>query len=91
MTQLESVQLDILSNTPVLTPAGKKITAQQWADELDLHYTPTIIFFDEKGKEIIRIDSVIGFYRLNNVLHYVLTKGYLKEPNFQLWRQRYKR
>lgn len=91
MTQLESVQLDILSNTPVLTPSGKKITAQQWAEDLGLYYTPTIIFFDEHGKEIIRIDSVVGFYRLNNVLHYVLSKGYIKEPNFQLWRQRHKR
>jgi thioredoxin-related protein len=91
MTQLESVQLDILSNTPVLTPAGEKLTAQKWAEELGLYYTPTIIFFDEQGKEIIRIDSVVGFYRLNNVLHYVLSKGYLAEPNFQLWRQRHKR
>jgi thioredoxin-related protein len=91
MTQLESVQLDILSNTPVLTPSGKKTTAQQWAEDLGLYYTPTIIFFDEHGKEIIRIDSVVGFYRLNNVLHYVLSKGYIEEPNFQLWRQRHKR
>lgn len=91
MTQLESVQLDMTSNTPVLTPDGKKITARQWAEKLGLYYTPTIIFFDERGKEIIRIDSVIGFYRLNNVLHYVLSKGYIEEPNFQLWRQRYNR
>jgi thioredoxin-related protein len=91
MTQLESIQLDILSSTPVITPAGKKTTARQWAEELGLYYTPTIIFFDEHGKEIIRIDSVIGFYRLNNVLHYVLSKGYLEEPNFQLWQQRHKR
>lgn len=91
MTQLESVQLDSLSNTPVLTPNGKKITAKQWAEELGLFYSPTLIFFDEHGKEIIRIDSVIGFYRLNNVLHYVLSKGYLEQPNFQLWRQRHNR
>ncbi len=89
MTQLESVQLDMLSNTPVLTPNGQKITAKQWAEQLGIYYTPTIIFFDEHGKEIIRIDSVVGFYRLNNVLHYVLSKGYLQEPNFQVWRQRY--
>lgn len=91
MTQLEAIQLDMRSDTPVLTPAGKKLTAKKWAEELGLYYTPTIIFFDEHGKEIIRIDSVVGFYRLNNVLHYVLTKGYLKEPNFQLWRQRHRR
>ena len=91
MTQLESIQLDMLSETPVQTPDGKMTTAKQWAENLGLYYTPTIIFFDEHGKEIIRIDSVVGFYRLNNVLHYVLSKGYLKEPNFQLWRQKHKR
>lgn len=91
MTQLESVQLNILSDTPVLTPSGKRTTARQWTDDLGLYYTPTLIFFDEHGKEIIRIDSVVGFYRLNNVLHYVLSKGYLAEPNFQLWRQRHNR
>ncbi|MBL1275869.1 MAG: thioredoxin fold domain-containing protein [Ectothiorhodospiraceae bacterium] len=91
MTQLETVQLDMMSSTPVITPAGQKITTQRWAENLNLYYTPTIIFFNENGKEIIRIDSVVGFYRLNNVLHYVLSKGYLEEPNFQVWRQRHKR
>lgn len=91
MEQLEAVQLDIRSDTPVVAPDGKKLTAKRWAESLGIYYTPTLVFFDEHGKEIIRIDSIVGFYRLNNVLHYVLTKGYLEEPNFQLWRQRHKR
>jgi thioredoxin-related protein len=91
LNQLEAVQLDFRLNTPVITPDGKKTTAKKWAEKLNIYYTPTIIFFDEHGKEIIRINSVVGFYRLNNVLHYILSKGYLQEPNFQLWRQRHKR
>ena len=91
MTQLEVIQLDIRSDTPVITPDGQKTTSKEWADELGLYYTPTLIFFDEHGKEITRINSVVGFYRLNNVLHYILTKGYLEEPNFQLWRQQHRR
>jgi thioredoxin-related protein len=91
MEQLESVQLDIRSHTPVVTPRGEKLTAQRWAEKLGIFYTPTIVFFDEHGKEIIRIDSVVGFYRLSNVLDYILSKGYLQERNFQLWRQRHKR
>jgi len=89
--QLKTVQLDIRSNTPVVTPDGKKTTAKQWANQLDMYYTPTILFFDENGKEIIKIDSVVGFYRLNNVLHYILSKGYIKEPNFQQWREHHQR
>ena len=91
MTQLETIQLDMRSDTPIIAPDGERTTAKRWADKLGIYYTPTLIFFNEQGKEIIRINSVVGFYRLNNVLHYILTKGYLDEPNFQLWRQRHRR
>ena len=91
MTQLEAIQLDMESDVPVIAPDGERTTAKRWANKLEVYYTPTLIFFDERGKEIIRINSVVGFYRLNNVLHYILSKGYLEEPNFQLWRQRHRR
>jgi len=74
------------SDTPVIRPDGKKATAKQWADDLALDYAPTIIFFDESGKEIIRVDSVVGFFRLKNVLQYVNTRAYRTQPSFQLWR-----
>ena len=87
LLKLEAVQLDIYSKVPVITPNGKRLTADKWAEQLDINYTPTIIFFDQKGKEIIRIESVVWFFRLRNVLTYVLTGGYKKYPTFQLWRQ----
>ena len=62
------------------------MTARQWAENLGLFYTPTLIFFDENGSEIMRVDSVVQFYRLRNVLNYVTTRGYLTEPNYQAWR-----
>jgi len=79
--------LDMRSTTPVLTPGGQKMTAQQWADQLQLDYAPTLVLFDEKGREIIRIDSVVWFYRLQNILNYVISKGYHQFPTFQAWRQ----
>ena len=87
LLQLEAVQLDIESGQPLITPAGKKTTASDWARALNINYTPTIIFFDEGGKEIIRIEAVVWFHRLRNVLDYVLSGGYKKYPTFQLWRQ----
>jgi hypothetical protein len=41
--------------------------------------------FDERGKEVFRVDSVVQFFRLANVLRYVADKAYLKYPLFQLW------
>lgn len=86
LQQFESIQLDIGSDTPVLTPGGQRTTAKAWARELELFYTPSIIFFDESGHEIIRVDSVVQFFRLRNVLNYISSRGYQNEPNYQSWR-----
>ena len=87
LLKLEAIQLDVNSEQPIITPAGKKTSAKKWAEQLDINYSPTIIFFDEGGKEIIRIESVVWFYRLRSVLEYVLSGGYKKQPTFQLWLQ----
>ena len=84
--QMNAVQLDMWADTPVTTPAGKHTTAKAWADKLALNYAPTIIFYDESGKEIIRVESVIGFYRLQSVLRYINSRAYRTQPSYQLWR-----
>ncbi|HHI75925.1 MAG TPA: thioredoxin [Gammaproteobacteria bacterium] len=84
----QAVQLDMWADTPLVTPQGEATTAREWARKLGLFYAPTLIFFDEHGREIIRIDSVVQFVRLRNVLNYVASKGYLEEPNFLRWTAR---
>ena len=88
LDKLDAVQLDMWRDVPVLTPLGKKITSKAWADELGLSYAPTLIFYDSDGKEIIRVDSVVGFYRLHGVLRYVTSGGYREYPTYQQWRSR---
>lgn len=86
--ELDSVQLDMWSDTRVVTPAGERITARKWAEKLGLFYAPSVVFFDEKGGEILRVSSVVHFFRLRNVLNYVNSKAYLSEPSYQSWRLR---
>ena len=85
--ELEAVQLSFWSDTPVVSPSGERTTARKWAEQLGLFYTPTLIFFDAGGHEIIRVDSVVQFYRLQNVLDYILEGGYLEYETFQRWRE----
>jgi len=87
----ETVQLDMNADTPVITPKGEVTSARKWAKELGLFYAPSILFFDENGNEILRLDSVTQFFRLRNVLNYVMSKGYLTEPNFLVWSARTRR
>ncbi len=86
LQKFDTAQLDIHSDTPIITPGGEKTTAKAWAQELGLFYTPSILFFDERGREVIRLDSVVQFYRLRNVLTYVDNRGYKTDPNYQRWR-----
>ncbi|EGV31990.1 hypothetical protein ThidrDRAFT_1564 [Thiorhodococcus drewsii AZ1] len=82
---LDVVQLDVRAETPVITPAGTRTTARAWAADLGLFYAPALIFFDEKGREFLRLDSVTGFYRLRGVLNYVADKGY-RTQTYGAWR-----
>jgi len=82
---IDSVQLDMWSDTPVITPSGERTSARDWAEELGLFYAPSVLFFDERGNEVLRVDSVVRFYRLRNVLNYIASKAYLTE-SYQQWR-----
>ena len=82
----EVVQLNLWGKQPVITPDGKRSTESEWAAQLGLFYAPTLIFFDNDGREILRVDSVVQFYRLRNVLDYVASSAYKEYPTFQRWR-----
>ena len=86
LEKMNVIQLNMWADTPVVTPQGVKTTAKDWARSLDIFYAPSIVFFDNNGKEIIRVDSVTYFYRLWGVLDYVNQKGYEKSSDYQEWR-----
>lgn len=87
LDRIDAVQLDMQRNDPVVTPQGQHTDSKRWAETLDISYAPTLIFYDEKGREIIRVDSVLGFHRLRGVLRYVIEGGYRHFPTYQQWRQ----
>ena len=91
LEKMNAVQLNMWAKTPVILPDGSKSTAKDWAKSLNIFYTPSIIFFDENGKEIIRVDSVTQFYRLWGVLDYVNREGYKTAKSYQEWRLQQRR
>ena len=84
--KMDVVQLNLFADTQVITPAGKSTTAKQWGRELGLFYTPTIVLFSPEGKEVMRVDSVVQFYRLWGVLDFVNRRGYASGIDYQGWR-----
>jgi len=86
IAKMDLVQLNLFTDTEVVTPAGVKTTAKQWGEELNLFYTPTIVLFSPQGEEVMRIDSVVQFYRLWGALDYVNRGIYRKGIDYQGWR-----
>ena len=72
LEKFDVVQLDMWSKkTSVTTPQGKKTTAYKWADELDIKYAPTMVFFDTKGEEVFRVEAYFKSFHLQSILDYV--------------------
>jgi len=86
IAKMDVVQLNLFAETLVITPTGQATTAMQWGRDLDLFYTPTIVLFSPEGKEVMRVDSVVQFYRLWGVLDYTNKRIYQKNIDYQAWR-----
>ena len=85
----------------ITTPDGKKQSGKTWTNQLGLIHSPAMLFFNEQGKEVLRVDtdilidpygkdiSVNDVNILDNIrarLQFVLEKGYIALPQFQRWR-----
>ncbi|MBT8434979.1 MAG: thioredoxin fold domain-containing protein [Gammaproteobacteria bacterium] len=81
--QTNNVQFNVASEQRLTTPAGKQTTARQWARDLGVDYTPSLIFFDQQGNEVMRIGAFMKTFHFQSVYAYVLEKAYLEEPEFQ--------
>jgi len=85
---LDVVQLDVSDSSVLVTPDEKKISVEKWAQNLNIFYTPTLLFYDERGDEILRLGSVSHFNRLNNVVKYISTKAYKHYNNYAEWKHK---
>jgi thioredoxin-related protein len=73
--------------TPITTPDGRAITADAWARELDVLYTPSVVFFDAGGKEAFRIGAYLRPFHFGSSFAYVAEGAYRTEPSFQRYLQ----
>jgi len=80
---VNNVQFDVRSKKSITTPDGKNTTVADWAKALNVGYTPSVVFFDEHGLEVMRIEAFVKTFHFQSVFAYVLEKAYLQEPSFQ--------
>ncbi len=81
--QLDAVQLDMWSSTAVITPDNRKMTAREWARELNIAFAPSLVFFDTQGQEVMRADGFLKNFHVQTLFDYVAKGAYTTEPEFQ--------
>lgn len=77
------VRLDMWSKDSLLDMQGKTTSAKLLANKLNVNHSPSFIFFDEKGKDIFRIDAYFKSFHTQSVLDYIASGKYKKQTNFQ--------
>ena len=87
--EFEAIQLDISDESErIIIPEGDRLSPKQWYQKLNLSYTPAIVFFDESGQEVLRLDSETLRYRLEGTLQLVLERAYENDAQLQRWRRK---
>lgn len=86
--EFDAVQLDAGDEGGrVITPGGERETPRNWYRRLDLSYLPAVLFFDERGREVMRLDSETQRFRMEGTLQLVLERAYIKDAQLQRWRR----
>ncbi len=87
LVRFDVARFSLAAMTPLTTPDGRASTAHAWARELDVTYTPTVVFFDESGAEVFRISAYLRPFHFASSFAYVADGGYRREPSFQRYLQ----
>jgi thioredoxin-related protein len=83
LSAFDGAILDTYSRDPVQTVDGREIPIRDWAAELGIKYTPSLVFFDAAGREVFRTEGYFKAFHIHGALDYVATGAYLREPSFQ--------
>lgn len=83
LKQMDVYQIDMNSSTSVVTPQRMITKIKDWTETLNITHTPTVIFFDEKANEIIRVESIFKNFHFQTIVKYVTSDAYKEEKEFQ--------
>ncbi|MDH5472938.1 MAG: thioredoxin fold domain-containing protein [Gammaproteobacteria bacterium] len=83
LEKFEVSVLDMWSDEMITRPDGKQVTARDWARQLNIQYAPSMVFFDNHGKEVFRIEAYLKSFHVQSVMDYVASSAYQTQPNFQ--------
>lgn len=83
MAKFDVAVVDLWSDEPLQTPDGKTMSQKDWAKKLNVQYAPSMVFFDDNGKEVFRSEAYLRPFHLQSAMDYVASGAYRTQPEFQ--------
>ena len=83
LARFDVVRFALGERADIASPQGRRLSAADWARMLKITYTPTMVFFNDQGREIFRIEAYLRPFHLASSLDYVASGAYRREPSFQ--------
>jgi len=84
LERFEVVRLDARDGkTPVLAPDGSRTTPADWYADTGFSRLPALLFFEERGKQVLSTDALVLRQRMLNSLMYTLERAYEKGWTYQ--------
>lgn len=87
LSRFDIARFGIAARDALTTPQGKATTAEAWARELRIAYTPSVVFFDDTGREVFRLEAYLRPFHFASSFEYVGSGAFRKEPEFQRFLQ----
>ena len=85
--RFDVVRLTLSGGDVIITPGGREMKAAEWARVLKVDYVPTLVLFDEVGRERLRMEAYFRPFHVAGSLAYVSTGAWRREPSFQRFLQ----
>ncbi|MCK4704883.1 MAG: thioredoxin fold domain-containing protein, partial [Gammaproteobacteria bacterium] len=73
------ININIWSNMDIIDTDGKEYSERDLSLHYDTNFTPSLIFYDRKGKPVFRLRGYYPPYKFRAALKYVAEGFYLKE------------
>ena len=70
----DALAINMWGDVEVIDFSGSTLTEKQFAEQLKVKYTPTLLFFDEKGEVVLRVNGYFPPHQLKAALQYVAEK-----------------
>ncbi len=83
LSRFNVIVLDMWSTKKITAPDGNEVKIRDWVKKLDVKYAPSLLFFNDQGEEVFRVDAYLKAFHVQSVMDYVASGAYKSQSNFQ--------